>query len=87
MKRLFPILVLAFFVWVPAGAQTSDAPQTPAAEKPPVSFPTAPAVPIDQENARKAKALLEQAIQALGGPAYLNIRDREVQGRGWTPHQ
>jgi len=86
MKRLLPIFVLAFFVWVPAGAQTSDAPQTPAAEKPSLSSPTAPAIPIDQENARKAKALLEQAIQALGGPAYLTIRDREVQGRGYSFH-
>lgn len=39
---------------------------------------------MDQENARKAKALLEQAIQALGGQAYLNIRDKEFQGRGYS---
>jgi len=39
---------------------------------------------VDQENARKAKAVLEQAIQALGGQAYLSIRDKEFQGRGYS---
>jgi hypothetical protein len=47
---------------------------------------SAPAIPADQENARKAKAILEQAIQALGGQTYLTIRDREQQGRGYAFH-
>jgi hypothetical protein len=38
------------------------------------------------ENARKAKTVIDQAIQALGGPAYLNIRDREQQGRSYSFH-
>lgn len=41
---------------------------------------------MDEENVRKAKALLEQAIQALGGQAYLNIRDTEQTGRGYSFH-
>jgi len=43
-------------------------------------------VPVDQENQRKAKALLDQAIQALGGQAYLTIRNKELQGRGFSFH-
>jgi len=43
-------------------------------------------VPADQDNARKAKAILEQAIQALGGQNYLNLRDREQQGRIYGFH-
>jgi hypothetical protein len=39
---------------------------------------------IDQENARQARALLDQAIQALGGQAYLNIHDVQQQGRTYN---
>jgi hypothetical protein len=42
--------------------------------------PTAPASPAD-ENARKARALLDQCITALGGTAWLNIQDMEQEGR------
>jgi hypothetical protein len=47
---------------------------------------TAPALPIDQQNAAKARALLEQAIEALGGNAYLNIEDMTQQGRTYSFH-
>jgi len=46
----------------------------------------APAISADQENARKARAIIDQAIQALGGKTYLTIRDREQQGRGYSFH-
>jgi len=45
-----------------------------------------PAISPDQENARKAKAIVDQALQALGGQTYLTIRDREQQGRGYGFH-
>ena len=38
------------------------------------------------ENTRKAKALVNQAIQAMGGEIYLHVRDREQQGRGYAFH-
>jgi hypothetical protein len=38
----------------------------------------------DQENARQARALVDQAIQALGGQAYLNIHDMQQQGRTYS---
>jgi len=43
-------------------------------------------VPADQENARKARALLDQAVQALGGQAFLTIHDMEQEGRTYSFH-
>ncbi len=48
--------------------------------------PPAAAIPADQQNAHKAKELIDQAIQALGGQTYITIRDREQQGRGYAFH-
>jgi len=45
-----------------------------------------PAIPIDQQNAAKARALIDQAIDALGGNAYLNIEDITQEGRGYSFH-
>jgi hypothetical protein len=42
--------------------------------------------PIARENSAKAKAVLDQAIQALGGDAYLNIQDISQQGRTYSFH-
>jgi hypothetical protein len=36
------------------------------------------------ENAKKARALLEQMIQKLGGPAYLGIKDMTQEGRAYS---
>jgi hypothetical protein len=69
----------------PAAAQSSPASNPPAnASSSAPASPQGPDIPMDQENARKAKDLLNQAIQALGGQAYLNIHDREMQGRGYN---
>jgi hypothetical protein len=40
--------------------------------------------PTANENAAKAKALLDQTIQALGGSAYLNVQDMQQAGRTYT---
>ena len=45
-----------------------------------------PSVPVDQENANKARALINQAIQALGGDAYLNVQDMSQSGRTYSLH-
>ncbi len=45
-----------------------------------------PSVPVDQENVRKAKAVLDAGIQALGGDAYLNILDISQEGRTYSFH-
>jgi hypothetical protein len=85
MKVFFPILVLVCFAWRqdqnppgPAAQNTSPAPAV-SANKP----------GMDQEalqNQAKAKSIIDQGIQALGGPSYLTIRDRETQGRGYGFH-
>ena len=49
---------------------------------PPASQP----IPVDQENANKAKTLIDQMIQALGGDAYLNIQDVTQDGRTYSFH-
>lgn len=43
-------------------------------------------IPVDQENARKAKSLLDQMIQALGGNDYLNVEDVSQEGRSYSFH-
>jgi hypothetical protein len=45
---------------------------------------SAPSIPIDQENAHKAQALLDQMVQALGGQAYLSIQDISQEGRTYS---
>jgi hypothetical protein len=82
MKQFFPILVLVCSAWPQADGQPRNAAAPPAAQ----SANSGPAIPADQENARKAQAILDQAIQALGGQTYLTIRDREQQGRGYAFH-
>jgi hypothetical protein len=42
--------------------------------------------PVAQANARKAKAILDEAIAALGGQAYLNIQDITQEGRTYSFH-
>ncbi len=44
------------------------------------------AIPTDQANAQKAKQIIDQAIQALGGQAYLNITDMKSEGRAYSFH-
>jgi hypothetical protein len=95
----FPTIVLSMIVFsatafpamlawrqAPAGATSSATQSSPPSNAPSAAPASAqgPDIPMDQENARKAKDLLNQAIQALGGQAYLNIRDREMQGRGYN---
>ena len=90
MKQFFPILVLVCSVGShassrvhAAAAQTSPQSSSQTSSE---STSSAPATPVDQENARKAKAILQQGIEALGGQTYLTIRDREQQGKSYTLH-
>jgi hypothetical protein len=85
MRQFFPILVLVCSVGSHAWshAQTAAPPASPQAA--PASS-AAPVIPTDQENARRAKAIIEQGIEALGGQTYLTIRDRQQQGKSYVLH-
>jgi len=69
-------LAIVFLVAAAAFGQVSSSAAAPAPQ----------AVPNDQENSRKAKAFLDQAIAALGGNAYLNIVDISMEGRTYSFH-
>jgi len=75
-SHLFTILLTAL-----AFGQAGSAPSPPSA--PAAASQSAPG---DQESARKARGLLDQAIQALGGQAYLHIQDVSQQGRTFSFH-
>ena len=50
----------------------------------PAPAPLPQSIPVEQENARKAKSALDQAVQALGGQAYLGIQDITQEGRTYS---
>src|SRR5579872_5905712 len=61
----------------------------PSATAPTSKTNSAPAIALDKDaaqNSNKAKSIIEEGIKALGGQAYLTIRDREQQGRGYAFH-
>jgi hypothetical protein len=86
MKYLILIAVLAvsgnFSVASRLAAEIQADPQTPSQSAP----ASGQGVPADQQNARKARALLDQAIQALGGHTFLNLHDKQEEGRTYSFH-
>ena len=87
MKHFIEILLLGVCLLVRglgAAGQSPAANPSSTGQNPSSTENSARVLPVDQENARKAKALLEQAIQSLGGQAYLNVRDMETTGRGYS---
>src|ERR1700676_2139208 len=68
----------------PAPGKASSIPASVPASSAPASSAPASTIPMDQENARKARALIDQALQALGGQAYLNIHNILQQGRTYS---
>jgi len=70
MKHVLFVLSLAAFGWGQAAPSSAAAPVSPVA----------------QQNALKAKAVIEQGIEALGGPAYMNIQEISQEGRTYGFH-
>jgi len=64
-----------------AFAQTGTSSAAPAG-----SARSSSSVPVDQQDQNKARALLNQMIQAIGGDAYLNIKDVTQEGRTYSFH-
>jgi hypothetical protein len=73
MYRIAVILLLSAL----GGAQTSP----PSSAAPPPAGASAAANLNDSENARKARAVLDQTIQTMGGQAYLTYESRSETGR------
>ncbi|MGA2694573.1 MAG: hypothetical protein ABSE92_00835 [Terriglobales bacterium] len=75
MNRLILFLVLLGTAFAQSG------PSSPA---PPSSSTSA--IPVDQQNSAKAQALIQSAILALGGQAYLEVQDVSQEGRTYSFH-
>ncbi len=82
-SHLFVLLLTSF-----AAAQTSAAPApsttpppTAAATSVPSDWPTAQFAAVKDPSQQKALKILNDMIHALGGEAYLNIHDMQVEGR------
>jgi hypothetical protein len=86
MKHLLPIVVLAFAPAMSGQVGPAAAAQTPAQLSSGSAAASPAAIPADQQNVRKARALLDQAIQALGGQAWLNVREMQQEGRTYSFH-
>jgi len=85
MKQVVPILVLVCLALSQTQGNAAQA-AGPSSAAGASSASSSMQIPADQENAHKARAIIDQAIQALGGQNYLNIRDREQQGRTYAMH-
>lgn len=72
MMRFFPAVLLLI---ASAIAQTTTSPAN-----------SPQSIPVDQENAKKARALVDEAILELGSDAYMNIQDMTQEGRSYTMH-
>jgi hypothetical protein len=88
MKCPFLIAVLALAAVISAWGGPASAAQAGAQTSSDAAPANVQSIPAnrgnDEGNARQAHALLDQAIQALGGQAYLNVHDIEQQGRTYT---
>lgn len=87
MKRLLLILlpVICGAGLTSAGVAQESSSQAPP-QNPSAPVSSAPSIPVDQENARQAKAILDKAIQALGGQSYLTMQDMQQEGRAYSFH-
>jgi len=80
MKYAITLLCLTAFALAQGGAPSSSPDQKPAPDQNSSSLST------DQENVRKAKAILDQGIHALGGQAFLNWQEQSQEGRAYSFH-
>lgn len=89
MKKFSFLMVLVCSLGSQVWGQSPSAapPQTP--QNTTANPPSNSAIALDKDamqNSNKAKAVIEQGIQALGGQTWLTIRDREQQGRTYGFH-
>jgi hypothetical protein len=77
---LFAGTLMAQTSAVPAQSTAPPVAATPA----PASWPTAQFASVKDPGQQKALKILNDMIHALGGDAYLNIRDMQVEGRSYS---
>ena len=75
MRFLISVFILSLCTITLAGAQDNTGGSTSQSAAGP------------QENSTKAKALIDQGIQALGGQAYLSAQNMSQQGRTYSFHR
>ncbi|HZW91527.1 MAG TPA: hypothetical protein VFF64_00995 [Candidatus Eremiobacteraceae bacterium] len=82
---VIPAILLTIYVFPIPTASAQAAPPTSRSIAQSESAAQSQSIPpADLENARKARGLLDQALQALGGQAFLNIHDVEEEGRTYS---
>jgi hypothetical protein len=81
MKHLLLILLLAAVAY----SQEATPPASPQDSG--SNNPATQSIPVDQENARKARAVIDQGVKALGGDAFLNFTDLSSEGRRYSFHR
>lgn len=87
MKYLLIALFLSGFAASQTGSPQANANSVPGSPQAKSSqAKSSQAIPVDQQNEDKAKAVLNEMIQALGGKAYLEIQDVTQEGRGYSFH-
>ena len=84
MRKFASILVLVCSLWLRTGAAQNPTAQSPAQASPGAT--TGASAAVEDPGSRKAREIVAEGIRALGGDAYLNIRDREMRGRSSTLH-
>ena len=85
MKYVLSLLLLTALLFAQGAPSGPSDQSTPPDQNTPDEQNT-PSIPTDQESVRRAKAILDQAIQALGGDAYLNWKTQNSEGRSYSFH-
>jgi hypothetical protein len=78
--------VSTFLLLIALALAQSATPAAPSATTADAQQQSTSSIPVDQQNARKAQAIIDQGIQALGGSAYLDWKSAVQEGRGYTFH-
>jgi hypothetical protein len=84
MKYALTFLLLTALAF--AQSAPADSPESAASSGTASQATSSNAIPTDEDSVRKARAILDQAIQALGGQAYLNAQDMTLEGRSYSFH-
>jgi hypothetical protein len=84
MNLLLLTLALAVSAMDQSSTNSPAPAPTPAQNAAPSASQTSATAASEDPNVRKARTLLNQAIQALGGEAYLGMRNMEQTGRTYS---